>query len=224
MKQNRALIFGHNDYSLEIQKNIFMHYENVDIYKLNEDCEFGFDLSDNWDDLRLKIDMKDCIVFCVLEDMAENIFLTISLRDTFKDLVIVALAENKESSDKLTLAGATMVIPSTQTTADVIVDILQKPIVTKVLHNILYEKSDLQIAQIKIQNHHLFNEKHPADIDWSEEHGIILISIVHENMSSEFIYASRERHHVITNGDIFVVVGYEKDIQKFEKLAGSRCE
>ena len=224
MKHNRALIFGHNDYSIEIEKNISSSYDSVDIFRLNEDGEFGFDLSDNWDILRTRVDIQKCIVFCVLEDMAENIFLTISLRDTFKDLVIVALAQDKESSDKLTLAGATKVIPTIQTTADIIVDILQKPIVTKILHNILYEKSDLQIAQIKIENHHLFREKHPVDIDWSKEHGIILISIVHEDMSSKFIYASREIHHHITNGDIFVVVGYEKDIIKFEKLAGSRCE
>ena len=221
MKPRSAIIFGENDYTFEIQKSIASHYKNIHVLKLNTDDESGFDLSDNWDDLRTKVDMDDCVAFCVLEDMAENIFLTISLRDTFKDLLIIALAQDKESAYKLTLAGASRVLPTIATTANVIVEMLEKPIVTKVLHNILYEESDLQIAQIKVTNHEFFNGKYPSDIDWSREHGIIVISIVHEDMQSEFIYASKEKHHIINSGDIFVVVGYKQDIEKFEKLIGS---
>lgn len=224
MKKKSALIFGFNDYTLEIEKGIASEYENILIFRLNEDGDSGFDLSDNWDDLKNNLNMDECIAFCVLEDMSENIFLTISLRDTFKDLTIIALAEDKESVDKLTLAGATRVIPTTQTTANIIVEMLEKPIVTEVLHGILYEKSDLQIAQIKVLNSEVFHAKYPADVDWSAEHGIIVISIVHEDMSSQFIYAAKEKHHHIKSGDIFVVVGYQHDIVNFEKLIGSRCE
>jgi Trk K+ transport system NAD-binding subunit len=156
--------------------------------------------------------------------MAENIFLTISLRDTFKDLILVALAQDKESSDKLILAGATIDLPSAQTTANVIVEMLEKPIVTEVLHDILYEKSALQIAQIKIENHTYFDGKYPADIEWSRDHGIIVISVVHEDMSREFIHSSKAKHHIIKSGDIFIVVGYEHDIKEFEKLIGSRFD
>ncbi|QOY52856.1 TrkA C-terminal domain-containing protein [Candidatus Sulfurimonas baltica] len=231
MRQKSALIFGYNDYTFEIEKNISAYYKNIYIFRLGEYSELkeqnnykihSFDLSDNWDDLSTIVDIDDCVAFCVLEDMAENIFLTISLRDSFKDLTIVALAEDKESTDKLTLAGATRVIPTTQTTANIIVEMLEKPIVTEVLHNILYEKSDLKIAQIVVDNNNFFDGKYPADIDWSREHGIIVISIVHDDMSSEFIYASKEKHHIIKSGDIFVVVGYEQDIKDFEKLIGSR--
>ena len=224
MNEKSALIFGQNDYTFEIQKNISSHYENIHVLTLNGDDEFGFDLSDEWDALSNIVDMHDCVVFCVLEDMAENIFLTISLRDTFKELTIVALARDKESSDKLILAGASRVLPTISTTANVIVEMLEKPIITEVLHNILYEESDLQIAQIKVENPDMYEAKYPADIDWSRDHGIIVISIVHEDMSSEFIYASKEKHHIIMSGDIFVVVGYAQDIKDFEKLIGSRCE
>ncbi len=224
MNEKSALIFGQNDYTFEIQKSISSHYENIHVLTLNGDDEFGFDLSDEWDALSNIVDMNDCVVFCILEDMAENIFLTISLRDTFKELTIVALARDKESSDKLILAGASRVLPTISTTANVIVEMLEKPIITEVLHNILYEESDLQIAQIKVENPDMFEAKYPADIDWSRDHGIIVISIVHEDMSSEFIYASKEKHHIIRSGDIFVVVGYAQDIKDFEKLIGSRCE
>jgi len=235
MKYKNALIFGYNEYAFEIAKNVSSHYENIYIFKLkNSQVEIdkkdilyevsSFDLSDNWDDLCQKVDIRECVAFCTLQDMAENIFLTISLRDTFKDLSIVALAEDKESASKLTLAGASRVVPITQTTANVIVEILEKPIVTEVLHEILYEKSDLQIAQIEIDDYNCFKGKYPSDIDWSREHGIIVISVVHDNNSKEFIYSSKSNHHPIKKGDKFIVVGYEKDIIKFKQLIGGECE
>lgn len=224
MKRKVALIFGYNEYAFEIEKNIKSEYDEIHIFKLNEEGENSFDLSDNWDDLSEKVNIHECIAFCILEDMAENIFLTISLRDTFADLTIIALSEDKESTDKLTLAGATRVLPTTQTTANVIVDMLEKPIVTEVLHNILYEKSTLKIAQVKIEDHTMFDGKYPTDIEWSRDHGIIVISVVHKDMSSDFIYSSKAKHHIVKSGDIFVVVGYEEDIKAFEKLIGAQCE
>ena len=224
MKKNTALIFGYNEYTLEVEKNIQSEYENIYIFTLASDGKDSFDLSDNWDDLSEKVNIDECIAFCILEDTAENIFLTISLRDTFKDLNIVALSEDKESADKLILAGASRVIPTTQTTANVIVDMLEKPIATKVLHEILYEKSNLKIAQIKIEDHTIFDGKYPTNIEWSRDHGIIVLSVVHEDMSSEFIYSSKAKHHIVKSGDVFVVVGYDEDIKEFEKLIGTKCE
>ncbi|MCF6341108.1 MAG: NAD-binding protein [Sulfurimonas sp.] len=235
MKHKNALIFGHNEYSIEIVKNISGYYDNIYIFKLDDSIKktninnimyevFVFDLTDDWDDLDKRVDINECVTFCTLEDMAENIFLTISLRDTFKDISIISLAKDKESATKLKLAGASSVFPLTQTTANIIVEMLEKPIVTEVLHNILYEQSDLQIAQIKVQNHHLFEEKYPAEIDWSKEHNIIVISVLKKNNFTEFIYSAKAKHSPIKNGDVFIVVGYEKDIVKFEKLIGSRYE
>jgi len=224
MKESIALIFGYNEYTFEIEKNIKSVYEDIHILKLGPDGEDSFDLSDNWDSLRQKVNIDDCVAFCILEDMAENIFLTISLRDTFKDLTIVALSEDQESADKLQLAGATRVIPSIQTTANVIVDILEKPIATEVLHSILYEKSNLKISQITIEDNTVFDGKYPTDIEWSRDHGIIIMSVFHKDGSSEFIYSSKATHHIVQSGDIFVVVGYDEDIKEFEKLIGTKCE
>ena len=228
-----ALIFGYNDYAFEIAKNISSTYENVCIFKLHDDKSslakeqekykiYGFDLSDDWDEIVNDFDVSESIVFCTLEDIAKNVFLTISLRDTFKDLIIISIAQGKESASKLELAGASRVIPTTETTAKIIVDMLEKPVVTKVLHSILYEQNDLQIAQIKVNKNNIFDDKYPADINWSRECKIILLSVVYEDMSQEFIYSNKAKHHPIQSGDIFVVVGYDKDIINFEQLLGSR--
>lgn len=227
-----ALIFGYNDYALEIAKNIGYKDSDISIFDMNFDkdrvdkTEYKirkFDLSDEWDDLKNEFDMKNSIVFCVLEDDAQNVFLTISLRSIFKDLTIIALSKNKESANKLSMAGANKVIPMVQTTASIITDMLKKPIVTEVLHNILYEKSELKIAQIEVEKDDYFDGRYPVDIEWHRVHGIIVLSVIREDMSSEFIYSSKALHKKITNGDIFVVVGYENDIEEFEKLVGRRC-
>jgi voltage-gated potassium channel len=230
MKEKIALIFGNNEYASEIKKNLLQEYEIIRIFALKEevqsqkekgDGEF-FDLSDDWSDLIEHYDMQSSIAFCALEDDASNIFLCISLRASFADLRIIALSSDKESAHKMEMAGATKVIPLVQTTADIIVDMLEKPITTQVLHTILYGKSDLKIAQIKVEDNSFFEGKYPSDIEWSRDHGVLVLSIMDEEMKSEFIYSSMAKHHPIKNGDIFVVVGYERDIEDFDMLIRSK--
>ena len=230
MKNVTAFVFGFNHYATEIINNITEEYDNIHIYSLDKediknehyDVE-KFDLSDDWDEVEELIETnKKSIAFCVLEDDAENIFLTISLRASFDNLVIVSLAKDKESANKLKIAGANKVIPIVQTTADILANMINRPIATKVLHNILYEKGNLKIAQILVENADKFDGKFPADIDWSRYRGIIVLSVVHEDLSKEFIYSSQTKHRPLVNGDSLVVTGYEADIEEFEKTIGRR--
>ncbi|MDD2789445.1 MAG: TrkA C-terminal domain-containing protein [Sulfurimonas sp.] len=234
MKTKTALIFGYNDYALEIAKNIVNEYENINIFSLHSENDSlknksnfeikSFDLSDRWDELNNDVDIENSIAFCVLEDSAENIFLTISLRSSFDDLDIIALSNNKETANKLKMAGANKVIPLVQTTAEMISEMLEKPIVKNVFHNILFESGELKIAQIKMNDHSSYIGKMISDIDWDKKYGVIPLAIVREDMSSEFIYSSKLKHDTITQDDIFIIVGYERDISEFEKLIGSRCD
>ncbi len=215
MDKKTALIFGNNEYAKEIAKNISSIYESIDIFSLDaKDDDKSFDLSDEWSLLKNKYKMSECISFCVLEDMAENIFLTISLREAFNDIIIVAVAKDKESAHKLELAGASRVIPLTETTANIISEILEKPIITEVLHNIFYEKSALQIAQVKIDS--------DDDIKLASKFGLLVLFIVRENLSKEFIYSSKALHHKVQKGDSVIVVGMAIDIIDFEKELGVR--
>lgn len=224
-KREAALLFGYNEYSLEIQKSISFKFDNIELFSLDEHEDTSqFDLSDNWNELEEKFDMDNSIAFCVLKDDATNIFLTLSLRATFKNLKIIAFCKNKEGATKLTLAGADKVIPLVQTTAAMISDMLRKPIVTKVMHGILYEKSALKIAQIRVEKEASFIGKHPFEVNWGKEFGIIVLSIMQDDINSSFIYSSKAKHKAIKSGDILIVVGYDNEILEFESLIGSRCE
>ncbi|MDD5373978.1 MAG: NAD-binding protein [Sulfurimonas sp.] len=234
MKNRAALIFGYNDYALEIAKNVTYEYENVYLYSLNSEQDIlknrscfevkSFDLSDKWDDLNENIDIQNSIAFCVLEDSAENIFLTISLRSSFVNLNIIALSNNKQTANKLQMAGANKVIPLVQTTAEMISEMLQKPIVKDVFHKILFESGALKIAQVKVNESNCYIGNVVSDIDWSKRYGIVVLAIVNEDMSSEFIYSSKVKHHIVSKDDMYIVVGYETDIKEFEKMTGSACD
>jgi len=231
MKSVSALIFGFNEYGLEIARNVHHKYKDVTIFNLEKsefmpvkDLEYTlrlFDLSDDWDEIEEEFDIEKSIMFCAIRDEAKNIFLTISLRSYFKNATIISLTNNQEDTNKLKMAGASKVIPIVETTAGIITDMLKKPIATEVLHNILYEDSALKIAQIKIKNQEYFDNEFPSDINWSEKFGVLILSIVHEDMTREFIYSSKSKHTYLKNGDILIVVGYDTDLKEFEKKIGS---
>jgi len=230
MKNTNALIFGYNEYGIEIARNIVDKYENIIIFTLDEipllmdnKLKFNvekFDLSDDWDYIDSKYDIKNSKIFCALMDESKNIFLTISLSSSFKKLSLIALAKNNEDANKLRMAGASKVIPIVETTASIITDMLKKPILTEVFHDILYEDGELKVVQIKVNNASYFDGRYPADIEWSRDHGILVLSIVHEDMSREFIYSSKSKHNFIKDGDIFIAVGYETDLNEFKELIG----
>jgi len=228
VSKKTALIFGHNKYANEIILNVQKTYKNIRVFALEDVadeplCEVEkFDLSDEWQGIEEDINIEESIAFCVLEDMAENIFLTISLRSNFADLVIIAVALNRESANKLSMAGANKVIPLVETTADIITNMLEKPISSKILNNILYEESALKIAQIQINVENKLENHKLSSIDWARYNGIIILSLIHKDMKSEFIYSKKMKEHIIQSGDILVVVGYENDISEFEKKIGSK--
>lgn len=234
MRNRVALIFGYNDYALEIAKNLIDNYNKVYIYSLQSErdvvknsSEFeikSFDLSDKWDDIQEFVDIEHSIAFCVLEDNAENIFLTISLRSSFSHLNIIALSNNRETASKLQMAGANRVIPLVQTTAEMIAEMMEKPIVKEVFHKLLFESSDLKITQIKINGNNSYIGKEIIELNWDKKYGIIALSLVYENMKNEFIYSAKIKHYLLKEGDTFVIVGYERDIKEFEKIVGSRCD
>jgi len=226
MKRESALIFGYNEYGLEIAKNILQRYENVVIFDLDhkdreESSDFRverFDLSDDWQEFENRYNMENAIAFCALNDEASNIFLIISLHSAFEKLSIIALANNKEDANKMYMAGASKVIPIVETTAGIISDMLEKPIVTKVLHKILYEDTDLKIEQLRVESSSVFHGKYPSEIDWKNKYSILLLSVIHEDLSHEFVYSAKAKHHKLQEGDLLVVVGYDTDLKELKEI------
>ena len=152
-----AVIFGYNEFALEIAQSLKKKYSDITLFVLDDgdrnllrDKGFKvskFDLSDDWSMFERDYVLEQLIVFCALEETSENIFLTISLRAAFEDLLIIALSTDQESGRKLTMAGANKIIPITQTSVNIITEMLERPFVTEILNTILYADKDLKIVQ-----------------------------------------------------------------------------
>ncbi len=221
-----ALIFGYNEYARQIASQIKQEYKTLHIYTLDENlCQKAkddgystsiFDLSDEWHDIEQNCIIEDVVAFCTLEDDANNIFLTISLRASFEKMYIVALARDTEGMNKLKIAGANRILPIVQMTANLISEILEKPVVTKVLHNILYEESDIKIAQIDMKEGNLVIGSNSHNISFRDEYNIILLAIVDKEMNTNFVFTAKGFKHKIDVDDVLVVIGLQRDIDNFK--------
>ncbi|MBU0632276.1 NAD-binding protein [bacterium] len=227
-----AIIFGYNEFAVEIANSLKTRYSDITLLvledrelKLLQDNQFKvmkFSIDDDWFKLQEQYDIDDLIVFCALEDTAENIFLTISLRAAYENIVIIALSSDQESGRKLKMAGANKIIPITQTTVNIITEMIERPFVTEILNNILYSDDELKIAQVAINKDSEVLGKTVESIDWKNRYGLLVIAIIRENLDTSFIYTKRANREPLTEDDVLVIVGYERDILEFEKIIGRR--
>ena len=227
-----AIIFGYNEFALEIAQSLKTKYHDIALFVLGDnelkhlqDKGFKvskFDLSDDWFDLQTNYDIAELVVFCALEDTAENIFLTISLRALFEHLIIIALSSDAEGGRKLKMAGANKIIPITQTNVNIIVEMLERPYVTKILNDILYADSGLKIAQVVIQEGSEVIGQYIEAIDWKYRYGLLVLAVIEDEMETNFIYTKKANLKPLKEGNILILVGFEHDIEEFEKRIGRR--
>jgi Trk K+ transport system NAD-binding subunit len=232
MIKEATLIFGYNDYAKEIIKQ--MAGDNMPVYVYTMDpallmeaeaagCNVAlFDLSDDWDEIARRFDTGNLRLFCTLQDDAENIFLTISLRAAFKDIFIVALARNQESARKLRMAGADKTMPILQTTANIITERLEKPIVMGAVHDLLYGRSEVMIEQMVISENSPFVGKRVEELDDMKIHNIIIFCVADSSHRTYFAVTKKGRHHQIAANDIIIIIGYNNDIEAFKLFLEGR--
>jgi len=221
------IVFGYNEYAKEIALNFKASGAEVLICVLEESNlrhadEDGFsvefvELDDNWKNIAEKFDIDELICFCALDDDAQNVFLTISLRAEYSNLTIIALATSKDSAEKLHLAGANKAIAKLETSSSVIVECLEKPAVVEVMNEILYHNKEIKLAQYTITESSVLANKKLHDITIHEEFNVIILAIADLELDAEFSFTSAGHNHIIDAGDVLVVMGREDDLVKFER-------
>ncbi len=233
MDVTSIVIFGYGEYAKEIARQIRYDYTRLVIYSLHEEYieaaqadgleAHMADLEDNWDELA-SYDLATTRFICALEEEAENVFLTISLRDRFPEAIIIAMASTQENASKLKLAGANKVVAELLTTSNLIIEKLEKPVITALLDELMDSQRDLQVAQITLNDHSCAVGKHLNEVLKLNEHNVILLAVVDFRMSESFIFTAKGYNHMLDPGDVLVVIGYDKDIKAFEKEIGGSCE
>jgi len=228
------LTFGYNEYAKEITRNFILDGFSVKLYVIDEASftnakEDGLkvelvELDDDWLSIGRDFDLDKVICFCALDDDAQNVFLTISLRAEYEDLYIISLATSKDSAEKLQLAGANKAIPKLETTANVIVESLEKPAVLEVMNDLLYRDKDLKLAEYIIEKNSALEGEFLHEIELHKLYNIIILAVGDKEREAEFTFSAEGHNHKVEMGDVLVVMGRENDLQKFANHISGKSE
>lgn len=235
MNQKEIAVFGYGSYARNIIKNVKRTGAKLKVFVIDKES-YESAINDGYDvhliDFNTEIeklsevcDRDNLLIFCALDSDAHNIFVTISLRAVYLEVPIIAIGSTHETGIKLKNAGANKVIEKLQTVANIITDLIEKPIVSDLMHDLLYEESDLKIAQIYILESSAYVGTRLDAFDLNKKHNVIILGVVDKALSIDLTFTTKGAHHQIDASDILVVIGYDKDIAAFkEDIGGLRDE
>ncbi|WP_044416071.1 potassium channel family protein [Halarcobacter anaerophilus] len=158
--KNSVIIYGYTTLGVKIanildEKGynvIIVDFEPLALEKAQKDGFIIHDstlLNDN-ELVELGIGSSIDSLFCVSNSNKNNLFVTLSARNLDKNLKIISTSKTKAESKKLMIAGATKVLNPNELAAFRIYRYMTKPLMLKVLDEILFSKSDLNISEISI--------------------------------------------------------------------------
>ena len=156
--------------------------------------------------------------FCMGTDKNINLFITLSVRNLNKDINIISISSTKEDNKTLLLAGADKTINPYEIGALRIFRSLHKPLILDVLDNILFSKSDIEVAEITIKKGSIFDGTYLDDLKIIDTQNIIILGITDKEISDNFIFFSTGINHKIDEGDVLVILGHAHEIKTFKKL------
>jgi len=227
MAHKEAFIFGYSKRNVLItkelhKKNFFLSIVVSDIDSYNRAIDDGYlnvirlDMTDD-NELLEKIDAKeDDYLVCVMKDSHFNVFLTLSLRELFPENKIIAISDSFHVTQKLKMAGATRVIDLYQVSANRIYNILNKPIATKLIDKVLSSENSLSVREIIIPDKSFLDNTMVNDFDFSK-YSIILLGMIDRRLSNQFLFITSGLEHQLNVGDVLVCMGYNEDLDRFEK-------
>ena len=196
---------------------IIVDFERAGIKKATKDGFRTFDstlLNDN-DLIEVGINKDIDALFCVSYNNKNNLFITLSARNLSKNLKIVTISKTKSEATKLQIAGATKVLNPNEIGAFRIYRYMSKPLMLRVLDDILFSKSDLSISEIYIEDNSLLKGMFLKDMTVHKDYNILLLGIMDEELSDKFIFNTKRINHKIDEGDVLVVVGKNEDLENF---------
>jgi len=179
-------------------------YTNVKLLDVTDDVELE----------KLEVKENDYLI-CVMDDHYLNVFLTLSLHELFPKAIVVALSDSPHTTQKLKMAGASKIIDLYQVSANRIHNILHKPVATKLVERLLSSDEDFSFKEMKIPKGSSLDGVMVDDFDFTR-HGVILVGMIDERLSNQFIFITSGLENRFDVGDTIVCIGYNKDLEKFE--------
>jgi len=223
------ILFGYSKLAAQLAYRLYKENKEFYIIEPEKKC-YDFALQDNYtsnilnyecydDDELISLGIKSDIktLFCMHNDFNKNLLVTLSARNLNKDLQIISYCHNENNSKKLKLAGASTTINPYETAGLKIFRQIHKPMAVKILDDILYKNTELDIQEIYITKLCTLNGKTFDNIDLFEKYNLIFLGIQDKEISTKFIFSSRGINHKIDEDDIVVVLGDKQNILKFKE-------
>lgn len=163
------------------------------------------------------------LIFCLLPQDSQNVFLTISARALDAKIEIVALSQSGDSVHILKAAGADKVIDPYEISGRKVYDLIQKPLIAETLEHTVFGQQDLNLAEVVVMENSTLDGQTLASVDVSQCYNLVPLGVVDREQGDDFIFAVGGDSYRLDPGDILIVIGPEQAIASFKQDACLRC-
>jgi len=228
--KKRAFLFGYGRHGRAIAaglkkeqfKIVILESDEVNLKASEEDGYVDTLMIDVTKDSELEALMieDDDRVVCVMDDEHLNVFLTLSMRSLYANSFILSISDSLHTTQKLKKAGANKVISLYDVSANRIHNILKRPNATRLLDGFVTDRSEISFKEIVIPEHSLLDGIMVDNIDFGEDH-VLLVGLIDEELSHVFVFITAGIEHKLDAGDTIVCIGKDEDLDRFEhKVTG----
>jgi voltage-gated potassium channel len=147
---------------------------------------------------------------------ADNLYVTLSARNTRPDLQIVARASDEDAEKKLRLAGADRVVMPYTAAGRTMANLVLKPQVTAFLDTVTTAAgADLHIAEIEVRDTCVNAGRTIRDLRVRHETGAIIVALRKRDGTFD---TTPEPDETLEPGDVIVGVGTTEELRRLEDL------
>ena len=152
------------------------------------------------------------MIFCLFEETASNLFLTLSARALAPDLTIVSICDSPASSSKLQAAGANKTIDPFLLTARWVHNLIRRPLIVETLYEVLFGVADLEVSEVTVAEDAYLAGKRLGDLK-PRRHDILILGVIDRRQGMELLLRTNAPSYVLTPGDVLVVIGPRREIE-----------
>lgn len=184
--------------------------------------KLGFELKiiDYGDDALLQeegIGTSVHFVFALFDEDAKNVFLSLSVKSIDEKTNVIAITHTKDAIHKLEIAGANTILDPYQISGKKIYKLITQPEVMNIIDATVFGEHDIMIEQITITQGSALEGKMIHDLHPQEEYNILLLGIHDKELKKQFIFITEGYNHKLDEGDVVVVIGESKEIQRYKQ-------
>ncbi len=227
MKRSRVIIFGCNQVSLEVARQLMQRGWRLTLASSDHGClegakAEGFDTREldytNDDELKsLGLGHDVGVVFTLFEEDSRNVFLVISIRYLAPEVRIISLCQSEDASGKLRAAGANKVIDPYKISGRRISNMIKRPLVTEVIERTVFGDKQLGVMELEVVEGSFLDGRRLGELNLSSHYNLILLGVVDRELGDEFLFATGNVDHRLDARDVLVVIGPTGEIERFRQ-------